>query len=173
MKKESEWIGDYPRQQLTLSSIHSKLLPEEQRLRMLIMNDIINHQKPVSFESLVSMKEMSPELLKKSWDGLIRKNAMVMNDQQEATFVYPVSALPTPHLVTLADKRQFSAMCGIDAIGAAFTFQQDTSISSQCSQCGEPISLEVNDKQLINVHPANAYVLHVDLNQIDDWAASC
>ena len=98
---------------------------------------------------------------------------MVVDDQGNVPFIYPVSALPTHHRVTLADGRTFSAMCAIDAMGATFTFGQDTVIHSKCSTCGEPVRLELRQGRIAQAAPADTHVLHMDLNQLTDWSAGC
>ena len=49
---------------------------------------------------------------------LIDKDGMVVDEEaKNVNFIYPVSSLETNHRVTLADGREFTAMCAIDAMG--------------------------------------------------------
>jgi hypothetical protein len=63
-------------------------------------------------------------------------------------------------------------MCAVDAMGTAFTFEQDVEIESECSECGARILVEIERGELARVEPASLRVLHVDLEKVDDWVAA-
>jgi hypothetical protein len=63
-------------------------------------------------------------------------------------------------------------MCAIDAMGSAFTFEQDVAVESECSECGERISVRIEQEELTEVTPSSIRVLHVDLNRFDNWAGA-
>lgn len=88
-------------------------------------------------------------------------------------FLYPVSALPTNHQVTLADGRNFYAMCGIDAMGSTLTFNQDVHIESQCSQCGEEVVLDIKDGNIDYLSSEEIHVIHLDSDKNEEWAGNC
>ena len=98
---------------------------------------------------------------------------MVVDEENNVNFIYPVSALPTNHQVKLADGRSFTAMCAIDAIGAAFTFHQDTEIHSVCSVCGAPIHIVMQDGTPVEYSPKDLHALTFTLGEISNWAGSC
>lgn len=162
----------YPAERLLIDSIASRLTDPEKALRRSLMDAIIDSGRPVNAQELVSEGTLSPDapvLLER----LIAKRAVVVDGSGSIQFIYPVSALPTPHRVQLQDGRCFSAMCAVDALGAAFTFEQDTTVTSRCSECSEPILVRVQSGNITERHPETAHVLHVDLNQVENWAASC
>ena len=101
------------------------------------------------------------------------KNIFVADEEGNINFIYPVSALPTNHRVTLEDGRNFYAMCAIDSMGTAFTFKQNVHIESVCSQCGEKVVVDIKDQEIAYVEPDTLHVLHVDLNKSTNWADSC
>ena len=50
-------------------------------------------------------------------DVLHSRDGFSADEEGNINFIYPVSALPTAHRVSLAGGREFWAMCAIDAIG--------------------------------------------------------
>lgn len=161
----------YPTEQLLIDSIRSRLTPDENRFRDAIMEEIINTGTPCNPRFLTLAGISNPDAL---LDSLITKRVVVMDaDGLSVQFVYPVSALPTSHQVTLADGRRFFSMCAIDALGTSFTFKQNITVKSQCSACGETVFVEIIDEQLAALIPDSLHVLHADLSVSDNWASSC
>lgn len=104
---------------------------------------------------------------------LLEKRAVVAGSDGNLQFIYPISALPTNHQVMLQNGRCFSAMCAIDSMGAAFAFRQDVRVESQCSECGERVTVEVKGGEIAVLQPASFHILHVDLNNVRNRAAGC
>lgn len=98
---------------------------------------------------------------------------MVMDEKGKVNFIYPVSALKTNHQVTLDDGRQFSAMCAIDAIGAAFTFHKDIEVHSVSAVSGEPIYIRIKDEKVAEYEPKTLHALTFPLGELSNWAGSC
>lgn len=162
---------DYPSERLLISSISSRLNREETQVREAILADIIRQGKPCNAHQLqVDGIDDVPRVVNR----LIAERIIVADDRaQNISFAYPVSALPTAHKVFLADGRSFHAMCALDAMGSTFTFKQNTSIKSQCAECGEAIFIEIIDKQITDLQPHSLHVLHADLSVSDNWAGGC
>lgn len=168
------FIGDYPIERLLVDSIRSRLTVEENLARDFIMEFIINFQQPCPLPLAVSqLRLQKPEL---EWDkiitSLLDKRMVVCSEDLLAEFVYPVSAEPTSHEVTLKDGRHFYAMCAVDALGSAFTFHQDTQIRSVCAECGQPISIVINNGLLTSMAPTDPYVLYTDHGSAENWTGS-
>lgn len=161
----------YPAERLQIPSIYSRLTDPERRLRMKLMEQILRSTGPVN-EADISQLDMQPET-GTIIQSLINKRVIVKDSVGDITFVYPVSALPTSHKVRLQDGRTFHAMCAIDALGAAFTFEQDVSITSVCGYCQEPITAVIHNEHFAEIEPPSLCVLHVDLKKEDKWATSC
>jgi hypothetical protein len=106
-------------------------------------------------------------------EALRAKGLLVSNNSGEIAFVYPVSALPTPHRVTLADGRVFYAMCAMDGLGSAFEFDRDATVTSICRHCRRPLTVSLAGGELAAADPPTIQVLHVDLDRYADWAANC
>ncbi len=110
-----------------------------------------------------------PTTLKKLKD----KGLVAHHEDGAIIGVYPVSALRTRHKIQLADGRNFYAMCAIDALGAAYEFNQDLSVSSSCKRCDKNISMEAVNGDFLAVNPPTIHALHVDIEKYKDWAAAC
>jgi len=158
---------NYPLERLYIDSIDSRLSPEAKHARLSIMNFTIENGRPFNTLSDASADVMN------AIEELKGKRAAVIDAKGEVDFIYPVSAKPTNHMVRLSDGRKFSAMCAIDAMGAAFTFHCDTVVESLCAQCGTPVRVEVRDGLLSVAEPRTLHALHVDLNKNQDWSTSC
>lgn len=158
-------------------NIQKKFTKIQNQVRMRIMNFIVDEGRAyhVKYDKDTIMTDCS--IGEKEYQGIIsclcEKDGMVADDQGYVNFIYPVSAIPTNHRVTLSDGRVFTAMCAIDAIGAAFTFAQDIEVQSCCSGCGKPINISINDGILKDYSPNELHVLSFQLEELANWAGSC
>lgn len=150
---------------------------KENILRKAIMNFTIDEKRAFNMlvDSDIKKLQVSMDVkeLRNSLKILKEKNGFVADEDGNVNFVYPVSALETNHKVTLSDGRKFSAMCAIDAMGAAFTFHEDVVVESMCSNTGNSVRVEIKNGELYRYSPDSLYALHVDLNKHTDWASSC
>ncbi|PLX88023.1 MAG: hypothetical protein C0618_05295 [Desulfuromonas sp.] len=153
-----------------IKPISSRLSDAENRLRLRLMKQIIDLGHPVAAPETSDTRDVTPTDI---FENLVKKQVIILDEQQRAQYVYPVSAAPTAHRVKLADGRSFHAMCAIDAMGSTFTLQQDITIHSRCSLCSTPISLNIHNGQLDRLQPPTTHVLHVDLEKSRDWADTC
>lgn len=158
-------------------NVHKKFTDRQNEVRLFVMNFIVTEGRPFNLESdkefvlnALSMTEQEYEEIVKV---LLEKDGMVISDTKDVNFIYPVSALPTNHHVTLADGRSFTAMCAIDAMGAAFTFHQDTEVHSVSAVSGEPIFVKIVDGKVADYSPKTLHALTFPLGQMSNWAASC
>ena len=71
------------------------------------------------------------------------------------------------------DGREFTAMCAIDAMGAAFTFHQDTEVHSVCAMCEEPVYVKIVDGKVADYAPKTLHALTFPLGELANWAGSC
>lgn len=166
----------YSNKQLKIDSIDSKFSKEEKTVRRYLMNHTINSGQAFNLTNLSKLStdiKITDEEANNILDSLIKKNGLVVDDEGNVNFMYPVSAIPTNHRVRLQDGREFTAMCAIDAIGAAFTFKQDVDIESKCSQCGLDVKVSIKDGELYSYEPSDLHILHVDLNKNTNWSGNC
>ena len=161
----------HPAKRYEIDSIASRLTEAESAVRTLLMESTIERGEPVALRTLTreGVLQLDAEPL---IERLIEKRAVVQDQEGHLSFIFPVSALPTRHRVSLRDGRRFFAMCAVDAMGSAFAFEQDTLIESECSECGARIAVAIERGELARVEPAGLHVLHVDLEKVDDWVAA-
>jgi hypothetical protein len=158
-------------ERVAIDSIRSRLTGDENDLRMLLLARTIERGEPVNVGDLIGAGVLPPKARSLS-EGLVGKRVIVQDQEGNLNFIYPVSALATRHRVSLEDGRRCFAMCAVDAMGTAFTFEQDVEIQSECSECGKPISVRIERGRLAEVAPPDLRVLHVDLNKFENWAAA-
>ena len=122
-----------------IQNVHQKFTARQNELRLYIINFTIDNKRPYNLESdkevTLQVLQMDEQEYEEIIQCLIDKDGMVVDEEaKNVNFIYPVSSLETNHRVTLADGREFTAMCAIDAMGAAFTFHQDTEVHSVCTE---------------------------------------
>jgi len=59
------------------------------------------------------------------------------------TGVFPLSAVPTRHVVRLGDGRRLHAMCAVDALGVPAMLGQPATVDSADPATGRPVRVEV------------------------------
>jgi hypothetical protein len=161
----------HPGHRYEIDSIASRLTDAENAARVVLMESTIERGEPISLSVLTGEGVLQPDAERRI-EKLIEKRAVVRDEAGRLSFVFPVSGLPTRHRVSLKDGRRFSAMCAVDAMGTAFTFEQDALIESECSECGARIFVAIEGGELARVEPPGLHVLHVDLDKIDDWVGA-
>ena len=161
----------HPAQEYEIDSIASRLTDEENAVRLLLMEATIERGEPITPGTLTHGGVLQPEA-KPLIERLIEKRAVVQDEEGHLSFIFPVSALPTRHRVSLKDGRRLFAMCAVDAMGTAFTFEQDAEIESECSECGAKIVIGIERGELAVVVPSSTHVLHVDLQKVENWAGA-
>lgn len=157
-------------------NVHKKFTDRQNELRLYIIQFTVDsgrayhvdHDKAEALRALHMTDEEYDEII----SCLMEKDGMVA-ENGKVNFIYPVSALKTNHQVTLDDGRQFSAMCAIDAIGAAFTFHQNTEVHSVSAVSGEPIYIKIQDEKVVEYEPKTLHALTFPLGELSNWAGSC
>lgn len=158
-------------------SKYRKLSVLERKIRKWLLEFTVDNSRAFNLEEDSEKAAMDFILNADEFKDIVKemnsKNIFVMDEEGNINFIYPISAFPTNHRVTLKDGRSFYSMCAIDSMGTTFTFNQDIHIESVCSQCEEKIIVDIVDKKIAKVQPETVHVLHVDLNETENWAASC
>ncbi len=153
----------YDRDRIIIESIASKLTAEENALRNRIINTIVDTHAPYTptADTLEMVKTLET------------KNALALEEDGKVYSIYPVSARDTIHRVSLADGRTTNVMCAVDALGTTYTFHQDVTIDSVCSNSGTPIHIVLKDKKIQSASSDEIRVMHADLKSCNTWASCC
>lgn len=158
-------------------NIQKKFDKIQNEIRIAIMNFIIDNERPFSIENdeagILHSCGINDETYRDSVSCLKEKDGMVTDEENKVNFIYPVSAMPAKHRVTLSDGRSFNAMCALDAMGSAFTFHQDIEIRSVCTTCEKPIFVKIKNGKLLEYAPEDLHVLSFLLEELPNWAGSC
>lgn len=158
-------------------NVHKKFTDRQNEVRLFIMGFIVDEQRPFNLDSdkecVLHALSMTEQEYEEIVNVLLEKDGMVISDARDVNFIYPVSALATNHHVTLADGRSFTAMCAIDAMGAAFTFHQNTEVHSVSAVSGEPIFVKIVDGKVADYSPKTLHALTFPLGEMSNWAGSC
>ena len=80
------------------------------------------------------------------WRRLHDEHALVLDAAGELLMANPFSAVPTPYRV-LAAGGSWYANCAWDAFGICAALHAGGRIESACPDCGQPISVEVQDER--------------------------
>lgn len=159
-------------------NVQAKFNEKQNEIRIAIMNFIIDNNRPFhmkqdGYDGLKGIALSDKSEFEDILEVLHSGDGFSADEEGNVNFIYPVSALPTAHCVTLADGREFTAMCAIDAIGSTFTFHQDTEIHSSCSVCGNEIYVKMEGGECVEHSPKGLYALSFCLEEISNWAGSC
>lgn len=158
-------------------NIHKKFNDRQNQVRLFIIEFTVNEGRPFNLEmdkeKVLNALTMSETEYTEIIETLKARDGMVTDEENNVNFIYPVSALPTNHHVTLADGRSFTAMCAIDAIGCAYTFHQDIEAHSVSAVSGEPVFVKIVNGEVADYSPKTLHALTFPLGQISDWAGSC
>lgn len=153
-------------------NIQAMLTEKEAAFRTRLIDEVIKKQGPVTFQaSPTSSDQVDNQQV--IWLSLLEKSLIALDKNGAIAGVYPVSAKPTRHHVTLADGRSFFAMCAIDALGTAYEFNQEVSVLSSCRRCDQKININVKNGELVGVSPSTIHALHVDISKYTNWASAC
>ena len=158
-------------------NVHKKFNDRQNEVRLFIMDFIVTEGRAFNLdndkEAVFQALGMEEDEYREIVSVLQAKDGMVAGANNDVNFIYPVSALPTNHKVTLADGRNLTAMCAIDAMGTAFTFHQDIEINSVSAVSGEPVYVKIVDGKVADYSPKTLHALTFPLGQLSNWAGSC
>ena len=138
-----------------IQNVHQKFTARQNELRLYIINFTIDNKRPYNLESdkevTLQVLQMDEQEYEEIIQCLIDKDGMVVDEEaKNVNFIYPVSSLETNHRVTLADGREFTAMCAIDAMG-----------------------VKIVDGKVADYAPKTLHALTFPLGELANWAGSC
>lgn len=75
-------------------------------------------------------------------DELHARDLLLARDGR-VLLAYPLSGVPTPFVVRLADGRERHAVCAVDALGVASLLDTSVRVAAPCHHCGAPVEVTV------------------------------
>ena len=123
------------------------MTPEDLTLRRTTYQMFVDlGRAPTAAEVAVTVTQTPDEVLA-GWRRLHDEHALVLNQSgTEIRMANPFSAVPTAYRVH-AGGRWWYANCAWDAFGICAALHTDGRIETSCADCGEPLAVEVRDRE--------------------------
>jgi Alkylmercury lyase len=110
---------------------------------------IVANGKPPSTTETADAFGISQDEAEASYQRLHDAHALVLfPDTSDIWMANPFCFAPTPHRVT-AGGRVWTATCAWDALGIPGALHGDGEVASECACCGDPLSLRVENGELV------------------------
>lgn len=132
---------------------YARLSKGKQKIRLSLLDWAVTNGGEIPHEVIVEIVEsvmasnVFEEFQGKNAEEIIssmeKEHIFQLSESEGICYLYPYSAYPTDYDVRLADGRRFFAMCAIDSMGSAVTFEQPVEIFSKCKDTKEEIFLRV------------------------------
>jgi alkylmercury lyase len=135
------------------------MLPDDvRRLHRALLDAMLATGEVPSASALMAELGIGQDALDKYLQTLIEGDYLAFDRAGRLTCLYPYSADPTSHVVTIDGIHRF-AMCSLDALGMAAMLEREVEIESACPVCGAPIRLAVRPGVIANVEPPSMMVV--------------
>ena len=132
--------------------------PDDQALYRVLLQALVAGQDVPSLASAAEQAGLTAEQAQAALARLAAADLVALAAEQRVVGVFPLSAGPSGHTVRLADGRQLSAMCAVDALGIPAMLDQPGTIASTDPATGQPIAIRVRNGQA-DADPPGAVVL--------------
>ena len=120
---------------------------EDVVLRNLTYRMFVEFGRPPTVHDLAVTTGSPPDAVWAGWQRLHNDHALVLQSQtRELRMANPFSAVPTAYRVH-ADNRWWYANCAWDAFGICAALHVDGRVEASCTDCGEPVTVKVVNKQ--------------------------
>jgi len=142
--------------QLPLAARQKRLAPEEKRLHQAIVRSLV--QRGMALTRAEAARYVGEPHVAAALQKLGALDLIVLNS--DATVVlgaYPVTTEVTPHRLSIAT-HSIGAMCALDAVSVAPMFSIRVGIASRCRVSGEPVDIQMHDRDLLAVHPRGVMI---------------
>ncbi len=119
--------------------------PEDLRLRNETYRLFVSLGRAPTSGEIAEALGVRRDVVLEGWRRLHEGHALVLDDDGTAIrMANPFSGVPTA-LRVHADGRDWFANCAWDAFGICSALHVDGRISTTCADCGDPLSIEVQD----------------------------
>ena len=113
-------------------------------VRLHILGELIASGAAPSIEDTAAALGVSEPDAAAAYDRLAANRVIVLEpDTRTVLMAAPLSAVPTPHVVRMADGRSHYGNCVWDALGAIAMLGQDGEVETVCMDCEAPLTLTV------------------------------
>lgn len=141
---------------------HTKLNPSEGAVRRYILTQYPLQGRAPSCREIEEVLELTGTEVQTILRRLHELDILYLEPGcLDIRLAYPFSSLPTRHVVKFEDwpeAKPVYAQCAVDALGIPFMFGHDLSVASSCAACSKPITLEVRNRMIVTLKPAETVV---------------
>ena len=133
---------------------YARLSKGKQKVRLALLDWAVSNGGEIPHEVIVEIihkvlasdefEEFQGKTPQEIIDLMEKEHIFQLSEDEGICYLYPYSANPTDYRVHLADGRSFFAMCAIDSMGSAVTFNQSVEVFSKCKDTKEEIYLRVS-----------------------------
>ncbi len=139
---------------------------DSQRVFAAILAEVVHRRVP-GRERLGALTGLSEDAVGEALAELRRAGAVVLDDNGRLVAAYPLSVVPTTHTVEFGSSVPW-ANCAIDALVVPMMVGQRGRVVSRCAHCSSGISLSVESRTLLDVHPSSVVVAYGRLADCGD-----
>ncbi len=141
------------------SSSQMTQLPQTDRdLHRALLTELLATGQIPPLAELSEATGLTPDVVAERLVALADGDYLAFDETERLTCLYPLSTVPTPHVVIMDGKRRH-AMCPIDALGMAAMLGQVIGVEGTCARCGRRLRLEVRPGQLVQFDPPDMVVV--------------
>lgn len=145
------------RRQRLLDMICSCRSPEEHAVSRAAFNAILGGYA-IDPAGLASSTGLGPEIVSTVLSGLEARGLVVVEpSSNEVVGSWGLSLVPTNHRLRIRG-RELYTWCAIDAVGIPAGLEEDGAVTSDCHQCGQPVSIKIVAGQVSSVEPEGVHV---------------
>lgn len=148
-----------------LKQHYDKLTPEEKAIRISAFYSILEGSRSTIIDLSIKIR-LSVTEVKKYVEDLKISGALVLDEEGAVVGSHGLSLVPTNHRLVI-DGNDLFTWCAADAIGIPAALEIDAKIYSRCSQCNEPIKIEIvkGRIQYSNQKDTRIWVVEADLGR--------
>jgi len=137
---------------------HLVLPAELRRLHRTLLQGLLTTGTVPCPDVLGRAAGVAPAVLPARLRALVAADYAALDAEGRLVCLYPLSAVPTPHVVLIEGQRRH-AMCAIDALEIPAMLNRVLGVEGVCAACGAPIRLAVRPGWVAVAEPATAVIV--------------
>ena len=121
----------------------------DNEVRLQILREILEHGSAPTVAATAGALRLAERDIAASFDRLAANRVIVLRPgTHDVHMAAPLSAVPTPHVVRVANGRSYYGNCVWDAIGLLAMLDSDGVVDTSCADCSSPLQLTVRNGTL-------------------------
>ncbi len=136
------------------------------RVLAAVLNELVHRRRPTR-DTLQELSGLSEKDVDEAMLALRQARAVVHDNNDVLVAAYPLSAVPTRHIVDLGFAAPW-ANCAIDALAVPAMVGQKGTVRSRCLYCDEQIVVEMGGASVRRAYPVGVVVAYGGLTDCAD-----